>query len=104
MPPTPPSGTIPFANADRTSTAVAIAGALAEAGVQQITIADPRSCQTQTIHARTTNLPKLLLEAVPGTTFTTVQPGLAMRIDSEQIHFVVTNPRIVLQTVSTPDR
>jgi hypothetical protein len=49
-------------------TAVAIAGALAEYGVQRITFRAPGR-EPQELHARTTDLPALLLESVVGAEF-----------------------------------
>ena len=79
----PTTGTIPFPMSDdRSATAAALAGALAEHGVQRIVLADPRVCATRELVARETDLPRVMLEAHPGTTLSCGEVGLLIDTDT----------------------
>lgn len=87
----PTTGTIPFSRAtDRTHTAIDLAGLLAEHGIQRITLADPRICVSQELASRETDLPRLLLEAHPGTTFSLGEVGLL--VDEDTIRWAGDGP------------
>lgn len=87
----PSTGTIPFPMSnDRAATATAVAGVLAEHGIQRIVLADPRVCATQTLAARETDLPRIIVEAHPGTTLSCGEVGVL--IDSECIKWAGDGP------------
>jgi hypothetical protein len=84
------SGTIAFLDEGCDAAASAVAGALAEAGVQLLEVNDPRACRTWTLKARESDLPRALLEAEPGTTLSGA--GVALLIDERQIRWVAEAP------------
>ena len=87
----PITGTISFPTTDeRATTAAALAGLLAEHGIQRIALADPRVCATQTLSARETDLPRIIVEAHPGTTLSCGEVGLL--IDSDGIRWAGEGP------------
>lgn len=51
----------------RFALACQLAGIMAELGVQQLTLTDPRACRARTIHTRESDLPRLVVESLPGT-------------------------------------
>jgi hypothetical protein len=97
----PNSGSVAFATPHRGEAAAAIAGILAEHGVQRLTIADPRICRVREIVARESDLPGQILNAVPGTTITA--DGLALLIDDRHIQWVAAADLAVsLRAMSLP--
>lgn len=87
----PTTGSIPFPmSAERSATAGALAGILAEHGVPRIILADPRVCATQTLNARETDLPRIIFEAHPGTTLSCGEVGVL--IDSDCIKWAGDGP------------
>lgn len=85
----PQAGTIPFAES-RESTAIALAGLLAEHGVRRIALADPRFCATRDLIARETDLPRVLLESCPGTTLSL--GAVALLIDETVLRWAGDGP------------
>jgi hypothetical protein len=73
----------PSTTAARAETAARLAGALAELGIQSLTLADPRACTPMNLATRTANLPKIILEAAPGTTLSWREGS--MLIDTDRI-------------------
>lgn len=90
----PGRGEVPLPNEcdQRLSIGVAIAGVLAELGVQHLEIDDPRCCRPRSMTARECNLPREIAEAAPGTTIRTA--GLAMLIDADAVRWVGEGPLI----------
>lgn len=75
----------------RLSVACAVAGLLAELGVAELRVTDPRHCAIAAIRARECNLPEMLSTSAPGTMLSTLpdQPSVAMLIDESHLRFVV---------------
>lgn len=87
----PSTGTIPFPTGDnRPTVATALSGLLAEHGIQRIILADPRLCVTRELAARETDLPRIIVEAHPGTTLSCGEIGLL--IDSDTIKWAGKGP------------
>lgn len=80
------SGIIVFVGDGRAGAASDVAGALAEAGVQMLEVNDPRACRAWTLRARESDLPRSLLEAAAGTTFS--GSGVALLVDEREIRWV----------------
>lgn len=77
---------LPEELSERAAAAARVAGALAEAGVLSLRLADPRACATVELAARTTDLPKVILDAHPGTTL--AWNGGSALIESDAITIV----------------
>jgi hypothetical protein len=65
--------------------AQAIAGVLAEAGVQELRVSDSRACQSWTVRARETDLPACIMGLGVGSTIS--GDGFALLVDADAIRW-----------------
>lgn len=62
-----------------------LAGVLAEHAVQSLEVQDPRACRSWTLSARTSDLPRAMLEAAPGTTFVAPAYGVTIMLAEQHV-------------------
>ncbi len=89
------TGTIPLpAEPDaRANVAARLAGLLAELGVAELTMTDPRHCAIMHLPTRQTDLPAMIVGASPGVIFATAKgslgPVVELLIDEHAVRYAV---------------
>jgi 2-keto-3-deoxy-6-phosphogluconate aldolase len=79
---------LPTEPGERLEAACRIAGALAEAGVQELELAEADACVRRRLTARGCDLPRIIASARPGTTLSGA--GVSVLIEAGTARFVAT--------------